>query len=87
MPVEEVLKVAVQMAAGLEEAHENGIVHRALKPASVKLGPEGEIKILDFGLARAYKGETEEPNGDPSHSPTLTAAMTQAGVILGTAAD
>ncbi len=86
MPVEDVLKVAVQIAAGLEEAHEKGIVHRDLKPANVKLGPEGEIKILDFGLARAFEGETEEKSSDPLNSPTLTAAMTQAGVILGTAA-
>jgi serine/threonine-protein kinase len=85
MLVEETLNVAVQIAAGLEEAHDKGIVHRDLKPANVKLCPDGKIKILDFGLARAYQGE-EESVGDSSHSPTLTAAMTQAGVILGTAA-
>jgi Tol biopolymer transport system component len=85
MPVEECLKVAVQIAAGLEEAYEKGIVHRDLKPANVKLGPDGQVKILDFGLARAYEGEVET-EGDSNNSPTLTAAMTQAGVILGTAA-
>jgi len=85
MPVEETLKVAVQIAAGLEEAHEKGIVHRDLKPANVKLGPDGQVKILDFGLARAYEGDVES-DGNSHDSPTLTAAMTQAGVILGTAA-
>jgi len=85
VPLEEVLAIAVQIAAGLEEAHAKGIVHRDLKPANVKLGLDGQIKILDFGLARAYHGDGEEA-ADPSTSPTLTAAMTQAGVILGTAA-
>jgi serine/threonine-protein kinase len=86
MAVDEVLALGIQMAAGLEEAHEKGIIHRDLKPANVKIGPDGEIKILDFGLARAYEGETDEKSSDPQNSPTLTAAMTQAGVILGTAA-
>ncbi len=81
----EALAVAVQIASGLEEAHAKGIVHRDLKPANVKLSADGLIKILDFGLARAYQGE-EEATTEPGTSPTLTAAMTQAGVILGTAA-
>jgi Tol biopolymer transport system component len=85
MPAEAVLDVALQVAAGLEEAHQKGVVHRDLKPANVKLGPEGQVKILDFGLARAHAGE-EGTAGDPDMSPTLTAAMTGAGVILGTAA-
>ncbi|MBK8167556.1 MAG: serine/threonine-protein kinase [bacterium] len=85
MPAEALLDVALQVAAGLEEAHQKGVVHRDLKPANVKLGPEGQVKILDFGLARAFAGE-ESANGDPDLSPTLTAAMTGAGVILGTAA-
>lgn len=85
MAVDGVLDVALQIAAGLEEAHQKGIVHRDLKPANVKLGPDGRIKILDFGLARAFAGD-EAAVGDPDASPTLTAAMTNAGVILGTAA-
>jgi len=81
----EALNIARQIADGLEEAHENGIVHRDLKPANIMLTPEGRVKVLDFGLARAYQGEgVNESVTDMS--PTITAAMTQAGTILGTAA-
>ena len=85
MAQDEVIDVARQIASGLEEAHEKGIVHRDLKPANIKLGEDGRIKILDFGLARALTGETA---GEESveNSPTITAAMTQGGAILGTAA-
>jgi serine/threonine-protein kinase len=84
VPLERSLEMAAQVAGALEEAHEQGIVHRDLKPANVKVTPNGTVKVLDFGLAKAWAPDP----GDPriSASPTLTAQMTQAGVILGTAA-
>ena len=84
IPVEDALKIALQMAEGLEAAHEKGVIHRDLKPANIKITPEGQVKILDFGLAKAL--EAEVPDSSLSQSPTLTNAATQAGVILGTAA-
>src|SRR5712691_9794810 len=84
LPVEEALEIARQIAEALEAAHERGIVHRDLKPANVKLTPEGKVKVLDFGLAKALLGDASSP--DVSASPTITAQATQAGVVIGTAA-
>jgi serine/threonine-protein kinase len=84
VPVDDALPIALQIAEGLEAAHEQGIIHRDLKPANVMLSPEGKVKILDFGLAKAWA--PDEDDADLTHSPTLTAQMTAAGVLLGTAA-
>jgi Tol biopolymer transport system component len=84
MLLDEALPIAQQIAEGLEYAHEKGVVHRDLKPANVKLTADGNVRILDFGLAKAL--ESQVPAGNPSISPTLVLSATQAGVILGTAA-
>jgi Tol biopolymer transport system component len=87
IPVGDALEIAKQIAEALEEAHEKGIVHRDLKPANVKVTPEGKVKVLDFGLAKAYGGEAGATSApDLSQSPTLAQTGTRAGVILGTAA-
>ncbi|HEV2424846.1 MAG TPA: protein kinase [Terriglobia bacterium] len=82
--IEEALELAIQIAEGLEYAHEKGIVHRDLKPANVKITPEGKVKILDFGLAKALI--TDVSGSNLSNSPTMGFEATQAGAILGTAA-
>jgi serine/threonine protein kinase len=85
-PLEQALAVARQIAEALEAAHDQGIVHRDLKPANIKVRPDGTVKVLDFGLAKAF--ESAAVNAEVSTSPTITspAMMTGAGMILGTAA-
>ncbi len=84
IPIDEALPIAKQIAGALEAAHEQGIVHRDLKPANVKVRPDGTVKVLDFGLARAFELGGTSPQA--TMSPTLSIHATQAGVILGTAA-
>jgi serine/threonine protein kinase len=84
LPVDQVLRIAVQIATALEAAHAQGIVHRDLKPANVVNTSDDRVKVLDFGLAKAFDPGAAA-SGDPSISPTLTSVGTVAGVILGTA--
>ena len=84
LPLETAVKYARQIAEAIEAAHDKGIVHRDLKPANVKVTPDGTVKVLDFGLAKALSDDPAP--GSMQNSPTLSMAMTQAGMILGTAA-
>ena len=90
IPLEEALEIARQMVAAIEYAHEHGVIHRDLKPANIKITPEGTVKVLDFGLAKALTGDLNPAPGSaansPVLSPTLSMRATQAGMILGTAA-
>jgi eukaryotic-like serine/threonine-protein kinase len=83
IPIDEALPLLRQIAESLEYAHERGVVHRDLKPANIIITPQGQVKVLDFGLAKAMA--PDEASGDISNSPTLSLAMTEAGLLLGTA--
>ncbi len=84
IPVEEAHRLALEMTQALEVAHEKGIIHRDLKPSNVKITPDGKVKVLDFGLAKAL--ETEMSEAELAKSPTLTLEATREGIVMGTAA-
>ena len=84
VPLDESLAIARQIVDALEAAHDHGIVHRDLKPANIKVRPDGAVKVLDFGLARALDPSAAGSDA-VAGSPTITNAHTQAGVVLGSA--
>ncbi len=81
--IDDILILFKQIAEALEAAHQKGIMHRDLKPANIKVTPEGKVKVLDFGLAKALVGDSSNQN--LSESPTITRDATGIGVLLGTA--
>ena len=86
MAIEDALPIARQIAEALEAAHERGIIHRDLKPANIKVKPDGSVKVLDFGLAKAFQSDANEPSASLSPTISLTAVATQMGMVMGTAA-
>ncbi len=86
IPIDEALPIAKQIAEALEAAHEQGVIHRDLKPANIKVKADGTVKVLDFGLAKASQPDVSGPNISASPTISLTAAATQMGTVIGTAA-
>ena len=86
IPIDEALPIAKQIAEALEAAHERGVIHRDLKPANVKVKADGTVKVLDLGLAKGFQPDASDPLLSQSPTVSLTAAATQMGMVIGTAA-